>query len=73
MVKYICDRWGKDVENERFAEVSVPVLVSVQPIFGDAYLVVGHADRFGKKLLCTDCIKALQIFLEGESNGTNAI
>lgn len=73
MVKYICDRCGKETENGRFAEVSVPTLISVQPIHGEAYLVVGHADRFGKKMLCTDCISKLQIFLEGDDNGQNAI
>ena len=73
MVKYICDRCGKEVENGRFAEVSVPVLVPVQPIHGAAYFVVGHADHFGKKMLCTYCISKLQIFLERDANGQNAI
>lgn len=73
MVKFFCDRCGKEVNNGRFAEVSVPTLTVVQPIHGKSYSIVSESSRFGKKMLCTDCIEGLQIFLEGEQNGQDAV
>ena len=70
MVKYFCDRCGAEVKERTFATVRVPYLSRYIGLNGEQCVI---ANDYVEKMLCTDCIDALQIFLEGESNGTNAI
>ena len=73
MVKYFCDRCGAEVEKRTFATVSVPTFFRYMNFNGKQCVSVNDYDKCVEKMLCTDCIDALQIFLEGENNGTNAV